>query len=87
MSSETILVTHLRPALHSVFPCMFVYEKLLDPDSHPSTRPNNTSTLGIGFMHMLTIVHMLYLSSKSLFVRTCIETRTSGWVREGVIAY
>jgi len=33
-------------------------------------RLNNASTLRIGFMHMLSIVRMLYLSSKSLSVHT-----------------
>jgi len=33
------------------------------------TRLNDASVRWIGFMHMLSIVHMLYLSSKSLFVQ------------------
>ena len=32
------------------------------------TRLNSASTLRIGFMHMLSIVQMLYLSRKSLFL-------------------
>ncbi len=32
------------------------------------TRLINVSTLRIGIIHVLTIVHMLYLSSKPLFV-------------------
>jgi hypothetical protein len=34
----------------------------------PDTGLNHASVLGIGFMHMLSIVHMLYLSRKSLSV-------------------
>jgi hypothetical protein len=33
-------------------------------------RLNDASVRRIGFMHMLSIVQMLYLSSKSLFVHT-----------------
>jgi hypothetical protein len=34
------------------------------------TNLNGASTLRIGFMHMLSIVQMLYLSSKALFLHT-----------------
>jgi len=34
----------------------------------PYTRLSHVSGLGIGFMHTLSIVQMLYLSSKSLSV-------------------
>ena len=44
----------------------------------PDTRLNYASVLGIGFIHMLSIVQMLYLSSKSLFTHTLNHGKTCG---------
>lgn len=53
-------------------------EEPFEPESMAHTRLNDASTLQIGFMHMLSIVHMLYLSSKSLSVHT---HRDEGYVK------
>jgi hypothetical protein len=63
MCRETILVIHLRLTTHSIF---LAYEVVLEAYVAPGTRLNHPSSLWIGFMHMLSIVRMLYLSRKSL---------------------
>ena len=55
-----------------------------------NTRLNSASTLRIGFMHMLSIVRMLYLSRKSLSVHTHRDESDIWWwedVPKGSVGY
>jgi len=74
MSCETILAFHLCRTLHShSLIGGTVWFGIMS-----EKRLNDVSLLGIGFMHMLSIVRMLDLSSKSLSI-TCRESDLLRW--------